>query len=104
MTPELIKEIFEKEGINTSACLLYPRTIIPGALCIRHGDDKVYHVYTTARPGESYDKTFPTESEACTYFLIQALSDPTYRKDFKQADLLNWDERRRQILRKYKLQ
>jgi hypothetical protein len=101
MTPEQVREIVEKEGLNTEACLIYPRGVTHGALSLTYGNDSLYHVSNNDRDG--FDEVFGSESDACTFFLKTALSDPTLRRDFKQSDLLNWDERRQQLLNKYGL-
>jgi hypothetical protein len=106
MNVEKVKQILLENKINTSACLINPPICREGALCLREEPSGVWTVTLNERGEYLINDSFTSEDAACRYFLRKVLSDPTYRMDFKQADLETYDtfaKKRDEILRKYNL-
>lgn len=101
ITPDQLKKILIENNIN-KACQVFPHSIQEGALCLTKEED-TWVVSLNERGVWRLKEKFWVESDACKYFLKKVLSDPTYRNDFKQTDLLNLEEYQQKLLAKYDL-
>ena len=101
MNIEQLKKELKVNSINLNACLIYPSFCPVGALCLIKNDDYSWSVSRTERGEYTVNEKFYNETDACKYFLKYIITDPTYRNDFKQSDLFNWEERKEELLKKY---
>ncbi len=102
MTPEQVRKIFEENDINEKACQLFPKYVQEGALCLTKEKD-TWVVSANERGNWIVKEKFWVESDACNFFLTKVLSDPTYRNDFTQTDLVDWESKKIKLLKKYNL-
>ncbi len=99
-TADLRREL-KKNNIRETATLIDPPVCPEGALCLtKRGDDR-WEVTLNERGEFVVNEVFPTEHEACRYFLKHVLKDPTYRNDYKPSDLDDYRERARRLLLEY---
>ena len=101
-----LRAILMKEKIKQQACLINPRPLVEGALCVNKQADGSWVITLNERGEYLIHQSFQSESEACRFFLKHVLSDPTYRNDFQQSDLLyweNWEKEKKHLLGKYDL-
>lgn len=103
MNIQEVKKILGENNINEAACLINPPVAIEGALCLCTGSSEEWRIFLNERGHFIIDETFSCEDLACKRFLCLILSDPTYRKDFTQKDLLNFQSRLPTLLSKYEL-
>lgn len=98
------KCILEENNINEAACPINPRVPVEGALCLYTGETGGWRICLNERGSYVINETFPSEDLACRRFLRLILSDPTYRKDFQQKDLIDFRGRIPALLRQYGLE
>lgn len=101
-TKELSK-ILADNNVNESSCLIKPKVCPEGALCITKLDDNMWAVTCNERGEYRVNEKFSNEHEASMFFLRKVLSDPTYKKDFKPSDLLDFAEKKYILFKKYNL-
>ncbi|MEW6290868.1 MAG: hypothetical protein AB1545_13545 [Thermodesulfobacteriota bacterium] len=104
MNIDQLNEILTEEKISKQACLINPRPLVEGALCLNEQEDGSWLVILNERGNFLIHQSFSLESDACRFVLKHVLSDPTYREDFKQSDLFSWKEKKKNILEKYELE
>jgi hypothetical protein len=98
------RRILVENNINEAACPINPRVPIEGALCLYTNETGGWRIRLNERGNFVIDETFASEDLACRRFLCLILSDPTYRKDFRQQDLINFRDRIPALLGKYGLE
>ena len=96
-----LKEELKKNNINEKACLIYPSLCIEGALCLCRENDDSWSVTLNERGEYRVKEKFYTENDACRFFFMKVISDPTYRNDFQPSDLLEFLKRKKDLLKKY---
>lgn len=103
MTINEVKEILNENNIDKQRCPINTLPFAEGALHLNRQDDGSWIVLLNERGNNNIYEVFISESDACRAFVTHVLCDPTYRKDFKQSDLIYWKEKVGEILRKYNL-
>jgi len=91
----------KRNGIKDNVCLVEPQYEIEGALCLLRNEDGTLHVVLNERGNFFVDRVFNSEHEACMYFLMMALSEPTYYKDFSVQDLDHFEKKKTNLFQKY---
>ena len=99
-TSELTAEL-RSNNIKETVCLILPKVLLEGALCLIKVDECHWGVILNERGEYLINETFKSEHEACRFFLKKALLDPTYRKDFTNVALQTWAFKRAEIIEKY---
>jgi hypothetical protein len=98
-----VQRILQENNIRESCCLIDPQPLVDGALCLCREKGTGWRVLLNERGTFLINEFRASEDAACRLFLSYALSDPTHKKDFRQADLLNYHERAKALLIKYGL-
>lgn len=96
---QLKKELI-KNNINQKSCLINPVICPEGALCLKKEED-VWVVTLNERGEYIINERFYNENDACRYFFLKVISDPTYKNDFKPTDLLDFEKKKEELLKKY---
>lgn len=97
---ELLKEL-KHNKIKDSVYQINPKICVEGALCLKRESDNTWTVLLVERGEYLIHETFRSENDACRFFLKNCLMDPTYRENFKQSDLISFEEDVRRIIEKY---
>ena len=103
MTVEDVRNCLLENRIDQLGCRINPTGLRPGALDIYQEAPNRWVIRRNDRGEEGFLKVFTSEDEACREYLWLVLSEPTYRLDFKQKDLLDYTEKVIPVLRKYGL-
>jgi hypothetical protein len=101
MNIKQLKMELEINNINLNACLIHPSFCPDGALCLTKNDDDSWSVSRTERGEYTVNEKFFNESDACKFFFKRIITTPTYRNDFKQEDLFDFDKKKEELLKKY---
>jgi hypothetical protein len=102
MGVELLRAALGELRIRESACLVLPTRVVEGALCLLQ-DEEGWRVAANERGEWVIDERFEREEEACRFFLREVISDPSYRRDFKQTDLDAWERQVPALLKRFGL-
>ena len=103
MNIEEVRRALVENRISQSACLINPAVCREGALCLKQEADGNWTVTLNERGEYIVQESFASENAACRCFLKIALTDPTFRIEFKQSDLGKFLEEQEELLRKYNL-
>jgi len=104
MTINEVKKILSENNIDERMCPINVRPFAEAVLHLNQQKNGSWLVIFNDRGDFIINKTFKSESDACKFFLTCVLRDPTYRKEFKQSDLLTWKEKIAELLKKYDLE
>ncbi len=78
LTKAELEQILEREGIREDAYSL-EGGLRDERYCLDHASPEVWTVYHSERGACTQERSFNSESEACTYLYELIMSDPTTR-------------------------
>ena len=103
MTIDDVRRCLCENNIDESGCRINPAGRRCGAIDLFELKPQQWVVRRDDRGEEGLVKVFDSEDEACREYLWIVLSEPTYRRNFKQKDLDNNEENVIPVLKKYGL-
>ena len=85
MNVQALAEILRNEGFRESAYSLHAAFVQPDeALCLRN-EDGAWQVFYSERGLKTGQRDFPSEADACMYFLNQMRADPTTKQGWRSG-------------------